>query len=85
MINPLSNYIAVVEGKIERIEEKFGLTPLDRMRLGISFGEAHRSLADMNADLDDDAGDDEYALPADYKPPPAAAAAGKRAKRGRAR
>jgi len=85
VVNPLSAYIAAVEGRIERIEEKFGLTPLDRMRLGISFGEAHRSLADMNADLDDDAGDDDYALPADYKPPPAAAAAGKRAKRGRAR
>ena len=84
VINPLSAYIAVVEGKIERIEEKFGLTPLDRMRLGISFGEAQRSLADMNADLDDDADADEYTLPADFKPPPAAVA-GKRAKRGRAR
>ena len=84
VVNPLSAYIAAVEARIERIEEKFGLTPLDRMRLGISFGEAHRSLADMNADLDDDDEGEEYALPADYKAP-LAAAAGKRAKRGQAR
>src|SRR3990167_390594 len=79
VINPLSNYIAVVEGKIERIEEKFGLTPLDRMRLGISFGEAQRSLADMNADLDDDADAEEYTLPADFQPPAPAKAGRKKA------
>jgi len=81
VINPLSAYIAVVEGKIERIEEKFGLTPLDRMRLGISFGEAQRSLADMNADLDDDADADEYTLPVDFQPPASAKAGRKKAKR----
>ena len=83
-VNPLSAYITAVERKIESIEEKFGLTPLDRMRLGISFGEATRSLAELNADLDEEGTDDMYALPADFEAP-VAAAAGKRAKRGRAR
>ena len=63
VINPMATYALRLEHEIAKIEEKFGLTPLDRTRLGISFGEAHRSLLDLNAELDE--GDDEgdYAMP----------------------
>lgn len=65
VINPLGDHLLKLEKEINKCEEKFGLTPLDRMRLGITFGEAHRSLADLNTELDegDDEGDEEYQIP----------------------
>lgn len=59
-LNPLSGYIARLDRTIAQIAEKFGITSLDRMRLGVSFGEAKRSLADiMNAEMDGDKDEDD--------------------------
>ena len=65
VINPMAAYALKLEKEIAKVEEKFGLTPLDRMRLGITFGEAHRSLKDLNAELDegDGEGDEDYEMP----------------------
>lgn len=66
VINPLGKYLLELERQLERTEERFGLSPLDRMRLGITFGEARRSLADLNEELEvDDEGD--YELPEGYE------------------
>ena len=63
VINPLGDYVLKLEKQIAAVEEKFGLTPLDRMRLGITFGEARRSLASLNAELDEDDGESDYEMP----------------------
>lgn len=64
VLNPLGDYMLKLEAQIDRAEEKFGMTPLDRMRLGISFSEARRSLKDLNAELDGKEGDASvYKLP----------------------
>ena len=68
VINPLADYAMKLECQIAAVEEKFGLTPLDRMRLGISFGEARRSLADLNEDLNENGDHGEgYELPVDFE------------------
>ena len=80
VVSPMLQAALALEAKIAEVEARFGLTPSDRMRLGISFGEAHRSLKDLNADLDVVA-DEEYALPADFQPPAPAKANRKKARR----
>ena len=63
-MNPAFRAALDLERVVARDEERFGSTPLDRMRLGITFGEARRSLADINDELDDEDAD-EFALPTD--------------------
>ncbi len=68
VINPLGKYLLDLERQLERTEERFGLSPLDRMRLGITFGEARRSLQDLNEELEDDDDDSAgYELPEGYE------------------
>ena len=62
VLNPLFKAALDLEKVISPLEDRFGLTPLSRLRLGVTFGDAHRSLADLNAELeadDDDAGSDD--------------------------
>ncbi len=60
VLNPLLKYVASLDAEIRQLEDRFGLTPLARLRLGVTFGEAHRSLADLNravleeSEVDDD-------------------------------
>lgn len=61
VLNPLAQYLSTLENQISRTETEFGMTPMARLRLGIAVGEAHRSLAELNAEVnadDDDAYDD---------------------------
>lgn len=44
--NPLFGVLASLEGDLKATEEKFGLTPMDRMRLGIEIGGAAAGLRD---------------------------------------
>jgi P27 family predicted phage terminase small subunit len=67
VLNPLGAYALKLERLLAKVEEKFGLTPLDRMRLGITFGEAHRSLRDINAELDEDE-DEMFEIPEGFQP-----------------
>ena len=57
VLNPLYKHVQSLEAQISTLEERFGLTPLSRLKLGVQFGEAQRTLADLNADaeaIDDD-------------------------------
>lgn len=56
--NPLYSQINSFDAEIRQIEDRFGLTPMARLRLGITLGDAARSLADLNAELDGDLDDD---------------------------
>jgi P27 family predicted phage terminase small subunit len=62
-LNPLFAALKALDTEIRALEDRFGLTPMARLRLGVALGEAARSLEDLNRGLDDD--DDE---PADADP-----------------
>ena len=49
--NPLFDEADRLEPLIQRLEDKFGKTPLARLKLGVAFGDAARSLDDLNRDL----------------------------------
>lgn len=61
VLNPLYKHMATLDSQIVALEDRFGLTPMARLKLGVTFGEAHRSLADLNASVeaDDDADDED--------------------------
>lgn len=61
-INPAATHMLSLEAKITKLEAEFGLTPSARLRLGVQFGEARRTLADLNAEAahdDEDEPDDD--------------------------
>jgi P27 family predicted phage terminase small subunit len=47
--NPAAKEIASLEGRIVALEDRFGITPAGRLKLGIVLGAAAKSLEDMNA------------------------------------
>lgn len=49
VVNPFAREIQSLDARIEKLEAQFGLTPASRMRLGISVGEAKRSLDSVAA------------------------------------
>lgn len=49
-VNPAATHVLSLESKITKLEADFGLTPSARLRLGVQFGEARRTLADLNAE-----------------------------------
>jgi len=59
-INPLGKQVTDLEGKIAALEDRFGLTPLSRLRLGVTLGQAAASLDDLNKSMayEDDDDDD---------------------------
>lgn len=59
VLNPLLKYTESLAKEIRALEDRFGLTPKARLTLGITFGEAARSLADLNRSLDTDDDEDE--------------------------
>lgn len=65
--NPAFAMAMATEKEIAKIEERFGLTPLDRMRLGITFSEARSALDKLNEDLERDGDADEFAVPAGFE------------------
>lgn len=52
--NPLYAQMVSLDAAIERLEDRFGLSPRSRLQLGVVLGDAARSLADLNSDLEDD-------------------------------
>ena len=57
-LNPLLKYAESLQKEIRALEDRFGMTPKARMALGIAFGEAARSLSDLNQMLEYDDGDE---------------------------
>jgi P27 family predicted phage terminase small subunit len=52
VLNPLARAVATFDAEIRALEDRFGLTPQARARLGVVFGEAHRSLEQINRELE---------------------------------
>jgi P27 family predicted phage terminase small subunit len=51
-LNPLASYLSTLEAQICKAEDAYGMSPIARLKLGIALGEAHKSLADLNAELE---------------------------------
>lgn len=58
VLNPLYRQMVTLETEIRNLEDRFGLSPMARLKLGITFGEAHRSLDSLNRAALEDADDD---------------------------
>lgn len=54
VLNPLLKYMKDLDAEIRQLEDRVGLTPMARLKLGITFGQAQRSLADLNDGLEED-------------------------------
>lgn len=52
VLNPVLK--AIAPGDVLALEDRFGLNPRARLALGVILGDAQRSLADINAELDSD-------------------------------
>lgn len=62
--NPLATRLSVLNAELGRFEEKYGLTPSDRMRLGIELGGAAQGLKTAADLLAEQAGPaDDYSVP----------------------
>lgn len=55
-VSPMGQMMAKLEGLILPLEDRYGLSSLARLRLGAELGGATKSLAEMNAALDERAG-----------------------------
>jgi P27 family predicted phage terminase small subunit len=49
--NPLLKQIQEFQGEARQLEDRFGLSPMSRLRLGITFADAQASLDGLNARL----------------------------------
>lgn len=48
VLNPLLRQIVVLEQEIMALEDRFGLSPLARLRLGVEFGRVAMSMAELD-------------------------------------
>lgn len=55
-LNPLAKAMQAMDAEIRALEDRFGLSPMARLRLGVQLGEAARSLEELNRSLDDNDG-----------------------------
>lgn len=57
--NPVWRQVRQCDSEIRQLEDRFGLSPMARLRLGVRFGKAARSLDELNRQMlaDFDAGD----------------------------
>lgn len=57
--NPLYDLALKIEASIKSDEQQLGIGPLNRLKLGVALSESAKSLADLNAEAEnDDPGDD---------------------------
>lgn len=61
VVHPALKEVASLDARIQTLEDRFGITPAARLKLGIVLGAAAKSLEDLNASFtsDDAEGDDE--------------------------
>lgn len=57
--HPAAKELASLDGRIVALEDRFGVTPMARLKLGVTFGAAVKSLEDLNREFD--RGDDDDA------------------------
>jgi P27 family predicted phage terminase small subunit len=65
VLNPLLRQMQVLDAEIRALEDRFGLSPLARLRLGITFGEFSKTLQAVNAQLEEDEDGDDVDAGAD--------------------
>lgn len=58
-INPGYDLALKIEASIKADEQQLGIGPLNRLRLGVALSESAKSLADLNAEVEDDDEDDD--------------------------
>lgn len=54
VLNPLLQYVTALQQQIRASEDRLAANPKARLILGVLFGDAQRSVEDINADLDAD-------------------------------
>lgn len=57
--NPIYDLALKVEASIKDDEKQLGIGPLNRLRLGVALSESAKSLADLNAEAEGDAEEDD--------------------------
>lgn len=50
-LSPFGRQLSALDAEIRQLEDRFGLSPTARLRLGIQMGEAKRTLDDLNREL----------------------------------
>ena len=51
-LHPLLKHASTIDSQITALEDRFGLTPMARLKLGVNFGQAAKTLADLNASVE---------------------------------
>ncbi|MGW6295639.1 phage terminase small subunit [Streptomyces sp. NPDC055058] len=51
VMNPLLKHMQLVQAEVRQLEDRFGLSPRARLSLGVTLGEAAKSLSDLNAEF----------------------------------
>lgn len=51
VLHPLIREVDALDAKILALEDRFGLSPMARLKLQVTFGDASRSIAEVNAAL----------------------------------
>lgn len=58
VLNPLRSVVAECDKEIRQLEDRLGLSPMARLKLGVTFGEMHRSLDSLTSSVVNDDADD---------------------------
>lgn len=59
VLNPLARHMLSLSAEVRALEAVFGIGPVARLRAGIAFAEASRSLEELNRSLDVEERDEE--------------------------
>jgi len=54
VLNPLYSAMLKLDAEIRQLEDRIGMNPKARVSLGISIGQAKKSLSDLNAELEEE-------------------------------
>ena len=54
VLNPLYSAMLKLDAEIRQLEDRIGMNPNARVSLGISIGQAKKSLSDLNAELEEE-------------------------------
>jgi len=54
VLNPLYSAMLKVDAEIRQLEDRLGMNPKSRVSLGIQIGQMKKTLADLNADLEEE-------------------------------
>jgi P27 family predicted phage terminase small subunit len=74
VLNPMGRALHEFDSELRQLEDRLGMTPRSRLQLGIQFGEAARTLQELNRALEEDHDDEDNTDPrqstvTDIRPP----------------